>query len=122
MLLKRTTWFDMLLISDINQNENHILAPSTMAIAKKLKELIQKDTLKIADLEGVRLEKLKQQYKNDVELKYHIDQLKVDALTKAQWNSSEGDVSKPRSFKHHMSKSSKPHPSFYNNDFYYLME
>nr|GEV25515.1 hypothetical protein [Tanacetum cinerariifolium] len=58
--------------------------PSTVAIAKKLKEIIQKDELIIADLEGV------------------------------------GDVSKPRSFECHMSKSSKPYPSFYNNDFYYL--
>ncbi|GKC92111.1 hypothetical protein Tco_1157553, partial [Tanacetum coccineum] len=35
---RRTTWFDLLLKSDINQNENHILRPSTMAIGKKLKE------------------------------------------------------------------------------------
>ncbi|GKD10216.1 hypothetical protein Tco_1189901 [Tanacetum coccineum] len=41
-------------------------------------------------------------------------------LSKAQWNSDEGDVSKPRSFERHMLKNSKPHPSFYNNDFYYL--
>nr|GFC21862.1 hypothetical protein [Tanacetum cinerariifolium] len=44
----------------IDQNENHILGPSTIAIAKKLKELIQKDELTIADLEGEALEKLKQ--------------------------------------------------------------
>ncbi|GKE22724.1 hypothetical protein Tco_1434236 [Tanacetum coccineum] len=65
-------------------------SPSTMAIEKKIKEIIQKDELIIADL-------------------------------KAQWNSDEGDVSKTRSFKRHMSKSSKPHPNFYNNDFYYLV-
>ncbi|GKD07026.1 hypothetical protein Tco_1186711 [Tanacetum coccineum] len=51
--------------------------PSTVAIAKKLKELIQKDELTIADLEGAGLEKLKKQYKNDVELEYHVDQLKA---------------------------------------------
>nr|GFA39288.1 hypothetical protein [Tanacetum cinerariifolium] len=39
----------------------------------------------------------------------------------AQWNNSEGDVSKPISFERHMSKSTKPHNSFYNNDFYYLV-
>ncbi|GJV59282.1 hypothetical protein Tco_1465382 [Tanacetum coccineum] len=33
----------------------------------------------------------------------------------------EGDVSKPRSFERHMSKSTKPYPNFYNNDFYYLV-
>ncbi|GJV47699.1 hypothetical protein Tco_1437911 [Tanacetum coccineum] len=96
-------------------------SPSTIAIAKKIKEIIQKDELIIADLEGARLEKLKQQYKNDVELEYHVDQLKEEVLSEAQWNSDEGDVSKPRSFKRHMSKSSKPHPNFYNNDFYYLV-
>ncbi|GKB82237.1 hypothetical protein Tco_0949132, partial [Tanacetum coccineum] len=37
---RRTTWFDILLKSDIDQNENHILGPSTVAIAKKLKEII----------------------------------------------------------------------------------
>ncbi|GJS53534.1 hypothetical protein Tco_0626896 [Tanacetum coccineum] len=99
---RRTTWFDFLLKSEIDQNENHILGPSIVAIAKKLKELIQKDVLKIANLEGPGLEKLTQQYKNDVEHEYHVDQLKVVVLTKAQWNSGEGDVSKPRSFESHM--------------------
>ncbi|GJT25275.1 hypothetical protein Tco_0895212 [Tanacetum coccineum] len=37
---RRTTWFDLLLKSDIDKNEDHILGPSTVAIAKKLKELI----------------------------------------------------------------------------------
>ncbi|GJX34686.1 hypothetical protein Tco_0246243, partial [Tanacetum coccineum] len=87
---RRTTWFGPLLKLDIDQNENYILGPSTVAIAKKLKELIQKDELTIADLE-------------------------------AQWNSGKGDVSKLRSFARHMSKSSKPHPTFYNNNFYYLV-
>ncbi|GJX59471.1 hypothetical protein Tco_0290861 [Tanacetum coccineum] len=92
-----------------------------MAIKKKLKELIQKDELTIADLEGSGLEKLKQQYKNDVELEYHVDQLKAVVLTKVGWNSGEGDVSKPRSFERHMSKNTKHHPSFYNDEFYYLV-
>ncbi|GKC13988.1 hypothetical protein Tco_1010770 [Tanacetum coccineum] len=95
---RRTTWFDLLLKSNIYQNEDHILGPSTVAIAKKLNEIIQKDELTIAYLEGAGLEKLKLHYKND-------------------WNSDEGDVSKPRSFECHMSKSLKPHPSFYKNDF-----
>ncbi|GJX16736.1 hypothetical protein Tco_0217568 [Tanacetum coccineum] len=50
---KKTTWFDLLLKSDINKDENHILGPLTVAIAQKFKELIQKDELSIADLEGV---------------------------------------------------------------------
>ncbi|GJR71537.1 hypothetical protein Tco_0083902 [Tanacetum coccineum] len=58
-------------------NENNILGPSIVAIAKKLKELIQKDELTIAYLEGARLERMKQQYKNDVELEYYVDQLKA---------------------------------------------
>ncbi|GKD02887.1 hypothetical protein Tco_1177861 [Tanacetum coccineum] len=90
--------------------------------SKKLKELIQKDKLTIADLEGAGLEKLKQQYENDVELEYHVDQLKAIVLTEAEWNVGECDMSKPRSFERHMSKSIKPHPSFYNNDFYYLTD
>ncbi|GKD16131.1 hypothetical protein Tco_1205289 [Tanacetum coccineum] len=68
------------------------------------------------------LEKLKLHYKNDVELEYHVDQFKAAVVSEAQWNNDEGDVSKPRSFECHMSKSSKPHPSFYNNDFYYLVD
>ncbi|GJZ54325.1 hypothetical protein Tco_0609210 [Tanacetum coccineum] len=47
-------------VSEIDKNEDHILRPSTVAIAKKLKELIQKDELTITDLEGAGLEKLKQ--------------------------------------------------------------
>ncbi|GKE34908.1 hypothetical protein Tco_1454230, partial [Tanacetum coccineum] len=64
-------------------NEHQILGPSTVAIAKKLKELIQKDELTIAHLEGDGLEKLKNQYKNDVELECHVDQLKEVVLTEA---------------------------------------
>nr|GEX48326.1 hypothetical protein [Tanacetum cinerariifolium] len=96
-LAKRsTTWFDLFLKSDIDLDKNCILGPSIVAIAKNFKELIQKDELLIAYLEGARLEGLK-------------------------WNSDEGDVSKPRSSKRHMSKSTKPHPCFYNNDYTYLV-
>ncbi|GJY19893.1 hypothetical protein Tco_0392459 [Tanacetum coccineum] len=118
---RRTTLFDLLLKSDIDQNENHILGPSIVAIAKKLKALIQKDELTTADLEGAELKRLKPQYQNNVELEYHVDQLKEIVLSEAKWNNDEDDVSKPRSFERHMSKNTKPHPSFYNNDFYYLV-
>ncbi|GJZ41264.1 hypothetical protein Tco_0588150 [Tanacetum coccineum] len=79
--------------------ENHILGPYTMVIAKKLKAIIQKDELTIADLEGAGLERLKQQYQNDVELEYHVSQLKAVVLTEAKWNNDEDDMLKPRSFK-----------------------
>ncbi|GKF66873.1 hypothetical protein Tco_0193390 [Tanacetum coccineum] len=51
-------------------------------------------------LKGERhgLERLKVQYNNDVELEYHVSQLKAIILSEAQWNSNEGDVSKPKSF------------------------
>ncbi|GJS73741.1 hypothetical protein Tco_0706582 [Tanacetum coccineum] len=52
---RRITWFDLLLKSDIDQNENHILRPLTVAIENKLKALIQKDKLTITDLEGAEL-------------------------------------------------------------------
>ncbi|GJS18381.1 hypothetical protein Tco_0412853 [Tanacetum coccineum] len=110
---RKMTWFDLLLKSDIDQNENHILRPSTVAIAKKLKAIIQKDELKIADLEGAGLERLKQQYQNDVKLEYHVSQLKAAVLIESKWNIDEDDVSKPRTFERHMSKNTKPHPSFY---------
>ncbi|GJU62375.1 hypothetical protein Tco_1244210 [Tanacetum coccineum] len=119
---RRTTWFNLFLKSDIDKDENDILGPSTIAIAKKFKELIHKDELSIVDPEGAGLERLKVQYKNDVELEYHVSQLKVVVLSEAHWNSDEGDVSKPRSFERHMSKSTKPHPSFYNNDNTYLVD
>ncbi|GJS73042.1 hypothetical protein Tco_0705883 [Tanacetum coccineum] len=69
---RRTTWFDLFLKSDIAKDENHILGPSTVTIAKKFKELIQKDELTIADFEGVGLERLKVKYNNDVELENHV--------------------------------------------------
>ncbi|GKB43591.1 hypothetical protein Tco_0888533 [Tanacetum coccineum] len=43
----------------IDKDENHILGPSTVAIAKKFKELIQKDEITIADFKGTGLEQLK---------------------------------------------------------------
>ncbi|GJW53904.1 hypothetical protein Tco_0097989 [Tanacetum coccineum] len=105
----------------IDQNKNNILGPYTVAIAKKLKAIIQKDELTIADLEGAGLERLKQQYQNDVELEYHVNQLKATVLTEAKWNNNEDKVSKPITFERHMSKNTKPHHYFYNNDFYYLV-
>nr|GEU63817.1 retrotransposon protein, putative, Ty1-copia subclass [Tanacetum cinerariifolium] len=60
--IRRTTWFDFLLKSNIDQNKDHIIGPSTVAIAKKLKEIIQKDELTIADLEAVLF---KSQWNND---------------------------------------------------------
>ncbi|GJV19077.1 hypothetical protein Tco_1368097 [Tanacetum coccineum] len=72
--------------------------------AKKFKELIQKDELTIADLEGAGLERLKVRYNNDVELEYHVSQLKEAVLSEAQWKSDEGDVSKPRSFERHITE------------------
>ncbi|GJZ63933.1 hypothetical protein Tco_0620354 [Tanacetum coccineum] len=77
-LAKRsTTWFDLFLKSDIDKDEILILGPSTVAIAKKFT---------IADFEGAGLERLKVQYNNDVELEYHVNQLKAAVLSKAQWN------------------------------------
>ncbi|GJZ50656.1 hypothetical protein Tco_0604846 [Tanacetum coccineum] len=90
-------------------------------LAKRLKELIKKDELTIADLEGVGLKMLKRQYKNDVELEYHVEQLKTTVLEEAQWCNGECDVSKPRSFDKQMFKSTKPHNCFYNRDYYYLV-
>ncbi|GKE90038.1 hypothetical protein Tco_1567513, partial [Tanacetum coccineum] len=50
---------------------------------KKFKELIQKDELTIADLEGARLERLKVQYNNVAELEYHVSQIKAVVLSEA---------------------------------------
>ncbi|GJS82702.1 hypothetical protein Tco_0749243 [Tanacetum coccineum] len=94
---------------DIDKDENHILGPSTISIAKKFKELIQKDNLTIADLEGTRLKQLKVQYNNDMELEYHVSQLKAAVLLEAQWNSDEGDVSKPRSIEERYTTSITKH-------------
>ncbi|GJT81920.1 hypothetical protein Tco_1056262 [Tanacetum coccineum] len=65
---------------------------SSSKCSKKLKAIIQKDELTIADLESAGLERLKQQYQNDVKLEYHVDQLKAAMLSEAKWNSDEDDV------------------------------
>ncbi|GJV69570.1 hypothetical protein Tco_1485079 [Tanacetum coccineum] len=54
-----SNWFDIFLKSNIDQDEDCILGLSTIAVAKKIIELIKKDELTIADLEGVGLELLK---------------------------------------------------------------
>ncbi|GJU66411.1 hypothetical protein Tco_1252670 [Tanacetum coccineum] len=82
--MRRTTWFDLLLKSNIDKKKDHILRPFIVAIAKKLKEIIQKDELTVADLEDGVLKKLKLHYKNNVELEYHVDQLKAALLSEAQ--------------------------------------
>ncbi|GJW64036.1 hypothetical protein Tco_0115920 [Tanacetum coccineum] len=70
----------MLLKSNIYQDEDCILGLLTFALAKKIIELIKKDELTIADLEGVGLVMLKRQYKNYVELDYYVEQLKAVVL------------------------------------------
>ncbi|GJZ89813.1 hypothetical protein Tco_0661740 [Tanacetum coccineum] len=65
---------------NIDQNEDCILGLSTVIVDKKIKELIKKDELTIADLEGVGLRMLKRQYKNDVELEYHVEQYHVEVI------------------------------------------
>ncbi|GJS95997.1 hypothetical protein Tco_0802965 [Tanacetum coccineum] len=57
--------------------------PSSRSSKKNNSPVVLKDELTIADLEGAGLEKLKKQYKNNVELEYHVDQLKTSMLTKA---------------------------------------
>ncbi|GKD47842.1 hypothetical protein Tco_1276818 [Tanacetum coccineum] len=47
--------------------------------------VLYKDKIRIADLEGAGLETLKQQYKIDVELECHVDQLKATVLTEANY-------------------------------------
>nr|GEY35959.1 hypothetical protein [Tanacetum cinerariifolium] len=58
-------------------NSECILGLSTIMVAKKFKEIIKKEELTTADLEGVGFEMLKSCYKNDVELEYHVNQIKA---------------------------------------------
>ncbi|GJV97781.1 hypothetical protein Tco_1549358 [Tanacetum coccineum] len=45
---------------------------------------------------GLTIIRLKQQYKNDVKLEYHVDQLKAAVLTEAKWNIDEDEVTKEK--------------------------
>ncbi|GKC27185.1 hypothetical protein Tco_1034479, partial [Tanacetum coccineum] len=128
----------------IDKDENHILEPSTVAIANKFKELIQKDELTIANFEGAgfrhqsvlrpethtefthhetsKPEGLRRHNKRRL---LHLSILSMDfgeILQRRRRNSDEGDVFKPISFKRHMLKSTKPHTYFYNNDYSYLVD
>nr|GEZ30344.1 hypothetical protein [Tanacetum cinerariifolium]GEZ35547.1 hypothetical protein [Tanacetum cinerariifolium] len=80
---RNSNWFDMLLKSNLDQDEECILGLSIVIVAKKIKEVIMRDKLTIANLEGVGLEMLKRQYNNDVELEYHVEQLKATVLEEA---------------------------------------
>ncbi|GJZ36869.1 (R)-mandelonitrile lyase-like protein [Tanacetum coccineum] len=104
---RKSNWFDMLLKSNIDQDKDYILGLSTVIVAKKFKELI-KNELTIADIEGAGLEMLKRQYKNYVELEYHVDQLKAAMTEKAQWSNGDSDLTKPRSFKNRCLKVQNP--------------
>ncbi|GKE71600.1 hypothetical protein Tco_1529672, partial [Tanacetum coccineum] len=48
---RKSNWFDMLLKSNIDQDEDCIIGLSAVTMAKKIKGLIKKDELTIADLE-----------------------------------------------------------------------
>ncbi|GJS41089.1 hypothetical protein Tco_0566132 [Tanacetum coccineum] len=75
---------------EVNENNTKV---KRVTVAKKIKELIKKDELTIADLEGAGLEMLKRQYKNYIELEYHVDQLKAAVLEEAQWSDGDNDLS-----------------------------
>ncbi|GKA41592.1 hypothetical protein Tco_0734252 [Tanacetum coccineum] len=81
--------------SNIDQDEDSILGLSTVIVAKKIKELIKKDELTIADLEGAGLEMLKSRYKNAVELEFHVDQIKAAMAEEAKWSDDDDDLTKP---------------------------
>nr|GEW45164.1 hypothetical protein [Tanacetum cinerariifolium] len=83
----------MLLKYNIDQDKDCILRLPTVKVEKKIKELIKKDELTIADLEGAGLEMLKRQYKNYVELEYHVDHLKAAMAEEAQWSNEMGNRS-----------------------------
>ncbi|GJW31673.1 hypothetical protein Tco_0051705 [Tanacetum coccineum] len=70
--------------NEIDQNESHILRPSTVAIAKKLKALIQKDELTLADLKVLSEAKWNS---DDDDEDSKIDFFKAEMSTK-----TEGDV------------------------------
>ncbi|GJR48278.1 hypothetical protein Tco_1316381 [Tanacetum coccineum] len=74
-----------------SRDEDSILRLSTFMVAKKIKELIKKDGLTIADLEE-----------------------------EANLSEVEDDLTKPRSLEKKMSKSGRPDNHFYNSDFYNL--
>ncbi|GJU43701.1 hypothetical protein Tco_1200967 [Tanacetum coccineum] len=77
-------------------------------VTKNVKELINKDKLTIADLEGASLEMLKSRYKNYMELEYHIEQMKSAMSDEAKWGDGEDDLTKPQYLEKKMSKSAKP--------------
>nr|GFA14428.1 hypothetical protein [Tanacetum cinerariifolium] len=85
-------------------------------------EVIKTNQINLFTQSSTSINDLLVQYNNDVELEYHVSQLKAAVLLESQWNIDEGDVSKPRSFERHMLKSPKPHPCFYNNDYTYLVD
>nr|GEU52621.1 RNA-directed DNA polymerase, eukaryota [Tanacetum cinerariifolium] len=95
----------------------HTTTPQPSSLQAKLKKLMQKAKKNMRKFNFNKV-----QYNNDVELEYHVSELKEAVLSEAQWNSDEGDVFKPRSFERHMLKSTKPHPCFYNNDYTYLVD
>ncbi|GJZ14483.1 hypothetical protein Tco_0550160 [Tanacetum coccineum] len=104
----------------IDSTRDDIPADQPLMVTKKVKELIKKDKLTIADLEGASLEMLKSRYKNYMELEYHIEQMKSAMSDEAKWSDGEDDLTKPRYLEKKMSKSAKPDSHFYNSDFYYL--
>ncbi|GKD09053.1 hypothetical protein Tco_1188738 [Tanacetum coccineum] len=66
-----------------------------MAMVENLKELIQKDKLTIVDLEGAGLEKLKQQYKNNIEALngiHHWEDVRQDFFKAEINNTTPGNV------------------------------
>nr|GEX46386.1 hypothetical protein [Tanacetum cinerariifolium] len=68
---------------DVGEPSSRSSRPSAVTIAKKFKELIQKDELTIADFKSSGLKRLKVHYNNDVELKYHVSQLKAAVLSES---------------------------------------
>ncbi|GJV86636.1 hypothetical protein Tco_1530574 [Tanacetum coccineum] len=81
-LSRKDKWFTKKSGSENDKRRTTWFGPSIVAIAKKLKELIQKDELTIAYLEGAGLEKLKKQEKYTTSLtknyaaSYHIQSIK----------------------------------------------
>nr|GEX95341.1 hypothetical protein [Tanacetum cinerariifolium] len=111
--------------------ENKIDKDSKILVAKKLKELLNKEKRTKVDLIRADFEVLKSRYRNNLELKYHMEQNHLAMENKIDWTNPEGNTDPTKSFHTDLTKPlpleglprrrTMPSRYFFNRDFGYLM-
>ncbi|GJU77432.1 hypothetical protein Tco_1274502 [Tanacetum coccineum] len=123
--LLEQSWFNELVDTNKELEEHELQLGSSIMFGKCMKKFLNKDKINKADLEGPAFELLKNRFKNNIELKYNLEQCHLAWTYIIDWTNPEGerfhnDLSKPLPLTGPPGRKTILTRYFFNNDLEYL--